>query len=82
MYLWPIQRTCNDPQTLVSRAVAFHACTARTLIRRRPGKTRPKPHLLRQYLSEKDAAKKKELRAKLVALGAPALREAISEYGF
>ena len=45
-------------------------------------KDAPKPDLLRQYLSEKDAAKKKELRAKLVALGAPALREAISQLGF
>jgi poly(3-hydroxybutyrate) depolymerase len=45
-------------------------------------KEAPKPDLLREYLSEKDAAKKKDLRAKLIALGAPALREAISKLGF
>jgi PDZ domain/Dienelactone hydrolase family len=42
----------------------------------------PKPDLLREYLSEKDAEKKKELRAKLIALGASALREAIAQLGF
>ena len=41
-----------------------------------------KPDLLRQYLSEKDATKKKDLRAKLIALGAPVLREAIAKLGF
>ena len=45
-------------------------------------KEAPKADLLREYLSEKDAAKKKELRAKLIALGAPALREAIAKLGF
>jgi poly(3-hydroxybutyrate) depolymerase len=45
-------------------------------------KPAPKTDLLREYLSEKDAAKKKDLRAKLIALGAPALREAIAKLGF
>lgn len=45
-------------------------------------KEAPKPDLLREYLSERDAAKKKELRAKLIALGVPALREAIAQLSF
>lgn len=42
----------------------------------------PKPDLLRQYLSETDAARKGELRTKLTSLGGPALREAIAKLAY
>lgn len=41
-----------------------------------------KPDLLRQYLSETDATKKVELRAKLTGMGGPALREAIGKLAY
>lgn len=45
-------------------------------------KEAPKPDLLRQYLGEKDEAARKDLRAKLIALGAVELQSAISKLSF
>lgn len=64
--------------------LAALALLALALISQNPAHAQPKaaPELLREYLAEKDAARKKELRASLIALGAQGLRDAIAKLGY